>query len=82
MESIIDYLIRHLRAAGPRAWPLIAAEINADRAEDDRVSENFMRKLAYGDRTNPGVKIVQPLLDYFHAVERGDRSLPVQQEAA
>lgn len=35
-----------------------------------------MRKLAYGDRDNPGVKSVQPLLDYFQAVDRGERALP------
>lgn len=37
-----------------------------------------MRKLAYGDRENPGVKNVQPLLDYFQAVDRGERVLPTE----
>lgn len=78
METIIDYLKRHLRSAGPRLWPAIAADVNASIPADDRVSESFMRKLAYGDRENPGVKNVQPLLDYFQAVDRGERVLPTE----
>lgn len=76
METIIDYLKRNLRAAGPRLWPAIAGEVNATLPADERVSESFMRKLAYGDRDNPGVKNVQPLLDYFQSVDRGERSIP------
>lgn len=82
MESIIDYLKRNLRATGPRLWPAIAAEINAGLNDDDRVPESFLRKLAYGDRENPGVKSVQPLLDYFQAIDRGERALPTVQPEA
>lgn len=35
-----------------------------------------MRKVAYGDIENPGVVTMQPLMDLFHAVERGERELP------
>lgn len=80
METIVDYLKRNLRATGPKLWPLVAAEVNANLPESDRVPESFLRKLAYGDRDNPGVKNVQPLLDYFQAVDRGERTLPALPE--
>lgn len=76
METIIEYLKRNLRTAGPKRWPAIAAQVNAALSSDDRVSESFMRKLAYGDRENPGVKNVQPLLDYFQAIDLGGFVLP------
>lgn len=62
MESIIVYLRRRLREAGPKAWPAIA-----DAAG---VAKTLPRKIAYGDRDNPGVATIQPLLDYFHALDR------------
>lgn len=76
MESIIDYLKRNLREAGHRLWPAIASEVNAELVDADRVSEHLLRKIAYGDRVNPGVKSVQPLINYFQAIERGERQLP------
>ncbi len=68
MESIIDYLKRQLRAAGTSRWESIAVEC--------RVSKALPRKIVYGDRDNPGVQTVQPLLDLFQAVDRGERDLP------
>lgn len=76
MESIIDYLKRKLKEAGARVWPAIASEVSRGLAPDDVISEHFLRKLAYGDRENPGLKSIQPLLDYFHEIERGERELP------
>jgi hypothetical protein len=68
MESIIDYLKRKLREAGAGRWEAIAAECG--------VAKTLPRKIAYDDRDNPGVQTVQPLLDYFGAIERGERALP------
>jgi hypothetical protein len=68
MESILDYLQRKLKDAGASRWEAIAREAN--------VAKSLPRKLAYSDRENPGVQTVQPLLDYFQAVERGERELP------
>jgi hypothetical protein len=68
MESIIDHLKRNLRDAGHARWEAIAAESG--------VAKTLPRKIVYGDRENPGVQTVQPLLDYFQSVERGERSLP------
>jgi hypothetical protein len=68
MEPILTYLQRKLREAGPSRWDAIAKETG--------VSKSLPRKLAYADRDNPGVKLVQPLLDFFQAVERGERELP------
>lgn len=70
MEPIVDYLRRQLRAAGPRRFEAIATATG--------VSPSLLPKLAYGMRDNPRVQTVQPLLDYFHAIERGDAELPVQ----
>jgi hypothetical protein len=68
MESIMDYLKRKLREAGPARWEAIAAEAG--------VAKTLPRKIAYDDRDNPGVSTIQPLLDYFGQVERGERELP------
>ena len=76
METIIDYLVRHLRNAGQKRWGAICAEINADLGEEKRVGEALLRKIAYGDRTNPGIETIQPLLSYFQAVDRGQIELP------
>lgn len=69
MESIIEYLKRKLKDVGPSRWELIA-----DAAG---VAKTLPRKLAYDTtRENPGVQTIQPLIDYFNAVERGERELP------
>jgi hypothetical protein len=67
-ESIMDYLKRRLKEAGAARWEAIA--------EAAGVAKTLPRKLAYSDRENPGVQTVQPLLDYFQAVDRGERTLP------
>ena len=68
METIIEYLKRKLREAGASRWEAIAAEAG--------VAKTLPRKLAYDDRENPGVATIQPLMDYFAAIERGERRLP------
>lgn len=73
METIIDYLKRRLREAGAGRWEAIAAQSG--------VAKTLPRKIAYDDRDNPGVQTIQPLLDYFHAIERGERQLPEPAEA-
>lgn len=40
------------------------------------VARSLPRKLASGERSNPTVATVQPLLDYFAAIDRGERDLP------
>lgn len=73
MEPIIDYLKRKLREAGAQRWEAIATAAG--------VAKTLPRKIAYDDRDNPGVATIQPLLDFFHAVERGDRELPEPERA-
>lgn len=68
MESIIDYLKRMLRDAGSAMWEPIALEAG--------VAVSLPRKIVYGDRENPGVATIQPLLTYFREVEAGQRALP------
>lgn len=68
MESIIDYLKRNLRDAGPARWDAIAAECG--------IARTLPRKIAYDDRDNPGVQTIQPLIDFFNEVEQGVRKLP------
>jgi hypothetical protein len=79
MEPIIDYIKRNLRAAGAARWPAIAAVVSTN---DAPISEHLLRKLAYGDRDNPRLDKVQPLLDFFHAVDRGEVELPEPQATA
>lgn len=76
METIIDYLRRKLREAGASRWGPIADAVSEGLPRDQRIGSALLRKLAYGDRANPGVKTVQPLLDFFGAVERGEAQLP------
>lgn len=68
MEPIMEYLKRRLREAGSARWEAIAAEAG--------VAKTLPRKIAYDDRENPGVGTIQPLLDFFGAVDRGERELP------
>jgi len=68
MESIIEKLKRQLRLAGAPRWEAIAFECG--------VAKTLPRKIAYEDRENPGVMTVQPLIDFFAQVERGERVLP------
>lgn len=75
MESIIDYLKRKLREAGPARWEAIAAQTG--------VGKTLPRKIVYDHkRDNPGVATIQPLLDFFAQVERGERELPEPNEKA
>lgn len=68
VESITDYLKRRLRD-----------EVGAARFEalsqDTGVATSFIRKFVYGSRENPRVGTVQPLLDYFQAVDRGEKKI-------
>lgn len=67
-EPIIEQLKARLRAAGPSRWEPIALEAG--------VAKSLPRKLVYGDRENPGVNTIQPLLTFFAEVDAGTRVLP------
>jgi hypothetical protein len=82
METIMDFLVRNLKEAGAKRWVAIASQINSDHGGDKPiVGEPLLRKIAYGDRSNPGVETVQPIVDYFHQIERGERCLPDSEAA-
>ncbi len=70
----MQYLRRRLREVGPAQWERIAAAAG--------VSPRLPSKIAYGDRDNPRVQTIQPLLDYFSAVDRGEIDLPPETAAA
>lgn len=77
MESIIDYLKRKLKEAGPARWEAIAILVSEGvDLEKDKLTYHSLRKIAYGDRQNPGLQDAQRLIDFFHSVERGERDLP------
>lgn len=80
VESITEYLHRKLTEAGTARFEAIATEATryAGLADDDeaRVRVSFVRKFFYGDRPDPRVGTVEPLLNYFRAVDRGERKLP------
>ena len=67
-EPITDYLKRRLREAGANRFDAIA--------ENTGVTGSFIRKFVYGSRENPRVQTVQPLIDFFDAVDRGEKKLP------
>jgi predicted transcriptional regulator len=68
MEPIIDYIRRRVREAGPRRYAAIAQQAGVGVA--------LLRKLGTGERDNPRVQTIQPLLDYFQAIDRGECELP------
>lgn len=80
MEPVIEYLRRKLKEAGAASWPVIAETVSKDLTEERKIGSALLRKIAYGDRDNPGVQTIQPLLDYFADVERGERTLPSEAE--
>lgn len=84
-ESITEYLLRKLREAGTARFEAIAAEATkyAGLAPDseDRVRLSFVRKFFYGDRPDPRVGTIEPLLNYFKAVDRGELQLPAPARA-
>lgn len=66
--NILATCVQHLRTAGASRWQCIADEIG--------VPKTTLRKIAYHDADNPGVKTCQAILDYFEAVRRKQRKLP------
>lgn len=80
IESITEYLHRKLGEAGTARFEAIAAEATAYAGlpadSEDRVRVSFVRKFFYGNRKDPRVGTVEPLLNYFRAVDRGERELP------
>ncbi len=71
---ILDQLVQRLKNVGHSRWERVA--------EAAGVSKTLPRKLAYGDRTDPRISTVQPLIDYFDAVDRGERQLPNPEPSA
>ncbi len=77
IEPIADHLKRRLREAGASRFEAIA--------DHTGVALSFIRKFVYGSRENPRIGTIQPLLDFFAAVDRGEIDLDrkaKQQEAA
>lgn len=68
MSNILKPIVERLRLAGSARWELIAAEAG--------VAKSLPRKLASRDRLNPTVGTIQPLVDYFDSIDRGERALP------
>lgn len=68
MESIVIYLRRKLREAGASRFDAIARETG--------VTPSFIPKFVYNSRDNPRIQTIQPLLDLFEGIERGERKLP------
>lgn len=64
----MDTLIKRLKQVGSARWEAIA--------EAAGVAKSLPRKIAYGDRENPGVNTIQPLLNYFNLVDSGKVELP------
>jgi hypothetical protein len=78
VESITDFLKRRLREAGAAQFDAIAerATALAKLPPDEAVRSSFIRKFVYGSRENPRIQTIQPLLDFFAAVDRGEIDMP------
>lgn len=70
MSSILQPLIERLRDIPSSRWEAIAEKAGC--------AKTLPRKIACGDRANPGVLTIQPLVDYFARVDAGLDSLPDQ----
>lgn len=70
METIADFLRRRLKGATAARWQAIADELG------EGLTFHSLRKIAYGERENLGLKAAQALIDYFQAVDRGEREMP------
>lgn len=66
-ETIVAFLKRRLLEVGAGQWEQIASECG--------VAKSLPRKIAYGDRVNPGVETIQPLVTYFQNLK--DQAGPV-----
>lgn len=68
MSTILQPLVDRLRAIPSTRWEAVAHAAG--------VAKSLPRKIATGDRSNPGVQTIQPLLDYFRRVDDGSAQLP------
>lgn len=68
MSKILQPLVDRLRAIPSAYWEGVAKAAG--------VAKSLPRKLATGDRGNPGVLKIEPLFDYFERVDRGEADLP------
>lgn len=68
MSTILTPLVARLRQFNQAQLEAIA--------EQSGVAKTLPRKLACGDRTNPTVQTIEPLIAFFEDVDSGKRSLP------
>lgn len=74
MSTILQPLIDRLRAIPSAKWEDVASAAG--------VAKSLPRKIATGDRQNPGIRTIQPLIDYFAQVDAGSAALPAGCERA
>lgn len=85
IDDIMGHLRERLRQAGARNWKALAVAINdafPPTSDRDAIGEPLLRKIAYGDRDNPGVETVQPILRFLAAVDRGELAMPTDERRA
>lgn len=67
MSSILQPIVDRLRSIPSKQWEDVALAAGC--------AKTLPRKLATGDRSNPGVQTIQPLVDLFARIDRGEISL-------
>ena len=70
MSTILTPLVCRLRQFSQAQLEAIA--------EQAGVAKTLPRKLACGDRPNPTVQTIEPLLAYFQDIDSGKRRLPFE----
>lgn len=70
---IVDFVRSRMHDLGHGRLVALADEVNKNLPREHRISVSALRKLFYDERSNYGIKTLQPLLDYFRAVDRGER---------
>ena len=68
MSKILEPLVQRLRRYPSASWDDISVAAGC--------AKTLARKIASRDRTNPQLGSIEPLFDYFEAVDAGKIALP------
>lgn len=70
MSDVLQALVRRIRAIPSAQWESLAREAGC--------AVTLPRKLAYGDRANPRIQTIQPLLTHFARLDSGEEAVLLQ----
>lgn len=69
LMDILDMLKNRFTSIDRSLWEPVALAAGVGR--------HMPRKMVYGDRASPRIDTCQKLINYFEAVDRGEKTLPI-----